>query len=69
MTTTTYKVTFLNENGDFENFRTPNYLEADLKASECQNNNYSGYIKKVTKIENKEFPQCNKTTEEMIKHW
>ena len=69
MKTIIYKVTWLNNKCEFENFTTNNYLEADLKASECIKNNYSGYLMKITKVESEEFPQCNKTNEEMIKHW
>ena len=68
-TTTNYVVRFLNNNCEFETFETFNFLEADLKASECINNNHSGYLMKITKMESEEFPQCNKTNEEMIKHW
>lgn len=69
ITKTFYVVRFLNNNCEFENFTTNNYLEADLKASECITNNHSGYLMKITKTECVEFPQCNKTTEEMLKHW
>jgi hypothetical protein len=69
MKTISYRVQFLNNEGDFENFETFNRLEADLKASECIRNNNSGFLFEIIKVENKEFPQCNKTTKEMIKHW
>ena len=69
MKTTSYKVTFLNEKGDFEGFETFNRLEADLKVSECVKNNFSGYLEEIIKIRNNEFPQCNKTNKNTIKIW